>query len=325
MDKEQQELKEQQEEEEQKKEKELDLDSLMKRAKEGNIPTIEEIYLLNEQAMKLFRTYPNVVQVTAPVTLCGDIHGQFDDLLELFNIGGEVPFTSYVFMGDYVDRGLKSIETIVYLFALKLKYPSYITLLRGNHESLGTSYHFGFRDEIMKRYGDESVWRVFLRTFNTLPLAALISEKILCVHGGLSPNIKEIKDINSLDRFVEIPREGPMCDLTWGDPSNIEGFQPSVRDAGYMFGADVTRAWNEKNGLLFTARAHQLVSSGIEFGHDGQIVTIFSAPDYCMRCGNKAGIMEIDENLNRREIRFGTTRLKNGNDEIPEYFSVKAN
>lgn len=299
----------------------LDLDVLISNILHNKLPTVEEIKEINSEAQKLFQTYPNVVKVTAPVTICGDIHGQFEDLLELFRIGGSLPFTSYVFMGDYVDRGLRSIETIVYLLAMKLKYPNYITLLRGNHESSGTSYHFGFRDEIIRKYGDEKVWEFFLQTFNALPLGALISDKILCVHGGLSPHIKTIDDINKLNRMVEVPRDGPICDLLWSDPYDSLGFQPSIRDAGYLFGEDVTTEWNIDNGLLFTARAHQVVNSGLEFIHNDQLVTIFSAPNYCMRCGNEAGILELDENLNRKEIRFGSQSLVSENkDELPYYF-----
>lgn len=286
----------------------FDVDVIITKILSGTLPTPAEITELNSAARELFQTYPNVVPVAAPVTICGDIHGQFDDLLELFRIGGSLPYTSYVFMGDYVDRGLHSIESITYLLALKLKYPSYLTLLRGNHESSGTSYHFGFRDEIVRRYGSAALWDVFLQTFNALPLAALVSGRILCVHGGLSPQVHTIDDINSLNRFVEVPRDGPLCDLLWSDPYDAAGFQPSARDAGYMFGADATAEWNTANGLLFTARAHQLVNSGLEFTHGDQLVTVFSAPNYCMRCGNRAGILELDENLNRREIRFEAQR-----------------
>jgi serine/threonine-protein phosphatase 2A catalytic subunit len=216
--------------------------------------------------------------------------------------------TNYVFMGDYVDRGSQSVETVSYLFALKLKYPDHITLLRGNHESSGISQHFGFRDEVIERYGDDAIWQIYTQTFNFLPLACLVGEKILCVHGGLSPAIKKIADIETIERFRELPHEGPMCDLMWSDPSAQVGFHPSVREAGYQFGEDVTRNWNRANNLELTVRAHQLVMTGLEYTHNNQAVTIFSAPDYCMRCGNQAGILELDEKMKRKEIRFETPR-----------------
>ncbi|OHT02016.1 Serine/threonine-protein phosphatase 2A catalytic subunit alpha isoform [Tritrichomonas foetus] len=297
------------------------IDDIISKIETGGFPTVEDINYITSKAKELFSTFPNVIKVHSPVTICGDIHGQFGDLIELFKINGRVPYTNYLFMGDYVDRGNQSIETVTYLFALKLKYPSHITLLRGNHESAGISQHFGFRDECVTRYGDDAVWQTYINTFNTLPLAAHIDGRICCVHGGLSPEIKTIADIEKIDRFREIPHDGPMCDLVWSDPSTIQGFQPSMRDAGFQFGADVTKSWNTLNGLDFTARAHQLVMTGLEFAHDDQVVTIFSAPDYCMRCGNTAGVLELDEKLRRREIRFVTPRLLDErNDDVPEYF-----
>lgn len=297
------------------------VDAIIAKIEDGGVPDMEEIRFLNEEALVIFRSKPNVVRVEAPVTICGDIHGQFVDLMELFDICGKVPNTNYLFMGDYVDRGPKSVEVVSYLFALMIRYPESITLLRGNHESASTSLHFGFRDEVVSRYGSEEVWQIYTSTFNSIPLAALVGGKILCVHGGLSPSIKTIADIEEIDRFREIPHQGPMCDLMWSDPANISGFQPSIRDAGYQFGEDVTKAFNKTNGLILTCRAHQLVMGGVEYSHNNQIVTVFSAPDYCMRCGNTAGVIELDENLQRKEIIFETPRNTSViNDDIPDFY-----
>lgn len=299
------------------------VDEIIQKIESGGFPTADEVKYITTKSKELFSTYPNVIKVRSPVTICGDIHGQFDDLIELFKINGRVPFTDYLFMGDYVDRGNKSVETVTYLFALKLKYPDHITLLRGNHESAGVSQHFGFRDEVLKRYGNETVWKIYINTFNSLPLAALVNNKVLCIHGGLSPGIKTINDIEKIDRFKEIPHDGPMCDLLWSDPSTTRGFEPSIRDAGYQFGPDITKSWNDKNGLDLTVRAHQLVMTGLEYAHDNQIVTIFSAPDYCLRCGNTGGVLELDEKMRRKEIRFATPRLlDNSSDEVPSFFQL---
>jgi serine/threonine-protein phosphatase 2A catalytic subunit len=300
------------------------VDEIIKKIEDGGFPSLDDISYINQTARELFSGLPNVIHVNPPVTICGDIHGQYIDLVELFKIGGRIPLTNYLFMGDYVDRGSQSVETVSYLFALKIKYPNNITLLRGNHESAGVSQHFGFRDEVVQRYGDDSVWQTYTQTFNNLPLAALVGDKIVCVHGGLSPGIKSIADIEAISRFRELPHEGPMCDLVWSDPANQAGFQPSARDAGYQFGADVTAGWNKANHLQLTVRAHQLVMSGLEYSHQNQIVTIFSAPDYCMRCQNQAGILELDENLKRKEIRFDTPRnLLDAGGDIPDYFKIE--
>ena len=298
------------------------VDAIIAKIENGGLPTLEEIQFINQQATIIFEKCPNVITVEPPVTSCGDIHGQFVDLVELFKIGGKIPYTNYLFMGDYVDRGSQSVETVTYLFALKIKYPNNITLLRGNHESAGISQYFGFRDEVVARYGSDDVWKIYNKTFNTLPLAALVGRRILCVHGGLSPDIQSIDDIQRIDRFCEIPHSGPMCDLMWSDPGNVPGWQPSAREAGYQFGPDITAKWNNDNGLELTARAHQLVMTGLEFNHDDQVVTIFSAPDYCMRCKNTAGIMELDEKMRRKCITFETPRNLIETD-IPAYYQAE--
>ena len=155
------------------------LDNIISKIESGGFPSISDINFITSEAKKLFEKLPNVIQVNPPVTICGDIHGQFTDLIELFKINGPIPYTNYLFMGDYVDRGSQSVETVTYLFALKLKYPNNITLLRGNHESSGISQYFGFRDEVIARYGNEEVWQTYTETFNYLPLAAIVGGKIL--------------------------------------------------------------------------------------------------------------------------------------------------
>ena len=301
----------------------MDVDIILNKLINGILPTFEEIKNINDQCREIFKLLPNVVKVSAPVTICGDIHGQFEDLLELFEIGGKIPDTNYLFLGDYVDRGSKSIEVVTYLFCLKIKFPNHITLIRGNHESSGISQIFGFREEVISRYGNDTIWQIYTQTFNYLPLGALINSKVLCVHGGLSPSLKTIEDIQQLDRFCELPHSGPMCDLVWSDPSPVNGYSPSIRDAGYQFGPDASLEWNKTNGLDFTARGHQLVMSGLEYTHNDQIVTVFSAPDYCGRCKNLGGILELDEKLNKTNIKFETPlSLLNNLEKIPDYYKI---
>ncbi|OCT44489.1 Serine/threonine-protein phosphatase PP2A catalytic subunit [Cladophialophora carrionii] len=229
--------------------------------------------------------------------VCGDIHGQFHDLMELFRIGGPNPDTNYLFMGDYVDRGYYSVETVTLLVALKIRYPQRITILRGNHESRQITQVYGFYDECLRKYGNANVWKYFTDLFDYLPLTALIDNQIFCLHGGLSPSIDTLDNIRSLDRIQEVPHEGPMCDLLWSDPDDRCGWGISPRGAGYTFGQDISEAFNHNNGLTLVARAHQLVMEGYNWSQDRNVVTIFSAPNYCYRCGNQAAIMEIDEHL----------------------------
>lgn len=266
--------------------------------------TEAEVATMCNMAQEILHQESNVQGVHTPVTVCGDVHGQFHDLMELFCIGGPCPDTNYLFMGDYVDRGYYSVETISLLVAMKIRYPNRITILRGNHESRQITQVYGFYDECLRKYGNANVWKRFTDLFDYLPLTALIENKIFCLHGGLSPTIDTLDNIRTLDRIQEVPHEGPMCDLLWSDPDERCGWGISPRGAGYTFGHDISEAFNHANGLELIARAHQLVMEGFSWGQDKQVVTIFSAPNYCYRCGNQAAIMELDEQLNKKFIQI---------------------
>lgn len=262
------------------------------------------IKLLCEKAKEILMEESNVQAVKCPVTVCGDIHGQFHDLMELFRIAGKLPDTNFLFMGDYVDRGYYSVETVTLLVALKLRYKDRITILRGNHESRQITQVYGFYDECLRKYGSANVWKYFTDLFDYLPLTALIERQIFCLHGGLSPSIDTLDHIRSLDRVQEVPHEGPMCDLLWSDPDDRMGWGMSPRGAGFTFGQDISEQFNRNNDLTFVARAHQLVMEGYNWSHDKNVVTIFSAPNYCYRCGNQAAIMEVDEHMNLNFQQF---------------------
>ncbi|CAI2375300.1 unnamed protein product [Moneuplotes crassus] len=281
-----------------------DLDRQIQQLKECKTLTESEVRELCNQARDIFIEECNVQDVQAPVTICGDIHGQFYDLLELFNIGGDCPETNYLFLGDFVDRGFYSVETFLLLLALKVRYPDRIVLIRGNHESRQITQVYGFYDECMRKYGSASVWRYCTEIFDYLSLAALVDEKVFCVHGGLSPDIHLMDEIKSIDRKQEVPHEGGMCDLMWSDPDDTANWKPSPRGAGYLFGEDIVEKWNRENNIQLIARAHQLVMEGYKQMFNNQLVTVWSAPNYCYRCGNVASILEIDENLQENYKTF---------------------
>jgi len=183
-----------------------------------------------------------LIELEAPIKICGDVHGQFTDLLRLLEYGGFPPEASYLFLGDYVDRGKQSIETICLLLAYKIQYPENFFILRGNHESAGINRIYGFYDECKRRYSIK-LWKIFSDVFNCLPAAALIDEKILCMHGGLSPELKSLQQIADLERPCDVPDMGLLCDLLWSDPdANAVGWGENDRGVSYVFGPDVVSA-----------------------------------------------------------------------------------
>lgn len=259
-----------------------------------------DIKKLCEIVKELLLEESNVQPITSPVTVCGDIHGQFYDLLELLRTGGPIEETNYVFMGDFVDRGYYSLETLTLLLAYKAKYPDRITLLRGNHECRQITQVYGFYDECQSKYGNANPWKWCTEVFDLLTLAAIIDGRVLCVHGGLSPDICTIDQIRTIPRMQEIPHEGAFCDLMWSDPEDIETWAVSPRGAGWLFGSHVTAEFAHINGLELICRAHQLVQEGFKYMFpEKTLVTVWSAPNYCYRCGNVAAILAFDSELKR--------------------------
>ena len=308
-----------------------DLDEILERLFKREHLSESTVQMVCERAKEVLSNEPNVKPVRAPVTVVGDVrplthtnpsnvlkptmyitlhlsrtqvHGQFYDVIELFNIGGKPPFTNYLFMGDYVDRGMYSLETVTLLICMKVRYPDRITLTRGNHECRQITQVYGFYDECLRVYGNANVWKYFTDAFDCLPLASLIEGRIFCPHGGLSPSLNKIDEVAKLNRHVEIPHEGPICDLMWSDPDERPGWGISPRGAGYTFGLDISQKFNHDNNLMYIVRAHQLVMDGYQWQHDEAVLTLFSAPNYCYRCGNQAAIMQLDENINSHIIAY---------------------
>ncbi|XP_002132653.2 serine/threonine-protein phosphatase 4 catalytic subunit-like [Drosophila pseudoobscura] len=281
-----------------------DLDRQIDQLKRCECLKESEVRALCRQAREILVEESNVQQVDTPVAVAGDVHGQFYDVLELFRVGGDVPAKNYLFLGDFVDRGYHSVETIQLLLALKVRYPDRITLIRGNHESRQISEVYGFYDECLQKYGSASVWHYCTDVFDYLSLSAIIDGKIFCIHGGLSPSITTLDQLRLIDRKMEIPHDGSMCDLLWSDPEDQIGWSVSPRGAGYLFGHDVVVEFNHANGLDMICRAHQLVMEGYKWHFDQSVLTVWSAPNYCYRCGNVASILKLDEHLNRDFVIF---------------------
>jgi serine/threonine-protein phosphatase 4 catalytic subunit len=219
---------------------------------------------------------------------------------------------------------LNIVHDIHVIFLCQVRYPDRIMLIRGNHESRQITQVYGFYDECLRKYGSVNVWRYCTEIFDYLSLSAIIDDRIFCVHGGLSPSLSTLDQIRAIDRKQEVPHDGPMCDLLWSDPEDIEGWGLSPRGAGYLFGGDVVRKWNEINGTSLICRAHQLVMEGYKYMFNETLVTVWSAPNYCYRCGNVAAILELDENLGRQFKIFEAAPIENrgvpAKRPAPDYF-----
>ena len=267
------------------------------------------------------------------MTICGDIRGQFFDLIELFKIGGNIPNTNYLFLGNYIGEGYYSIECISLLLCLKIRYPKRIYLLRGNKDNRQSSQVNGFYDECISKYGNINIWKYFTDLFDYLPLAAIIESKIFCLHGGLSPDIKTLEQINKLDRICETPMKGPLSNLLNSYPDERIGWalipRPRIRE-DYIFGEDVTKEFNHNNKLNMIINGNYyktLDREGYFWCHSKLTLTIFSAPNCNYRCGNKAAIFEVDEYLNNTILQFGPNPIQRRKDQdkeftkrIPDYF-----
>ena len=305
----------------------VDVDAILEKLRKFKLPTEQEIKQLCDKAKEILNPLDNVAELKCPITVCGNIHGQFEDLLEIFDIGGEVPETNYIFLGNLVDRGYNSVETLIFLLTLKIKYPHRITLLRGSHESRQISQIYGFYEECQKKYGNVSIWRMCTDIFDLFQLCAIIESKIFCVHGGLSPLLNFIDDIRKIDRKQEVPRNGLMYDILYSDPDEgVWTYVYQFHGAGYCFGEKDVNKFNRENNINLIARSHQLIQEGYQFLFNEKLVTVWSAPNY-FKCGNDASIMEFDEHMNRNFKIFKACpeNVRNQVDKkpVPEYFFIK--
>ncbi|KAI3894025.1 hypothetical protein MKX03_034918 [Papaver bracteatum] len=255
-----------------------------------------EIRQLCRYSSSIFLKQPVLLELQPPIKICGDIRGHYSDLLRLFESCGSPSQTNYLFLGDYVDRGDRGIETICLLLAFKIKYQDKFFLLRGNHESASIKYLYGFYDECKRRFSVR-LWKTFCRCFNCLPVAAVIEERIFCVHGGLSPHLKNFDQIRDICRPVDVPDKGLLCDLLWSDPDkDFYGWRENDNGVSCTFGADKITKFLDNHDIDLICRAHQVVEKGYEFFAGQKLVTIFSAPNYCWD-DNVGVVMNVDATL----------------------------
>jgi len=252
---------------------------------------------LCNKVKELLLNQPMLLELGAPIKICGDVHGQFHDLLRLFEYGGFPPEANYLFLGDYVDRGKQSLEVVSLLFAYKIKYPENFFILRGNHECSSINRIYGFYDECRRRYSVK-LWKSYCSAFDCLPCCAIIDDKIICMHGGLSPELTTMNQIANISRPCDVPDAGLLCDILWSDPdSGVEGWAQNDRGVSFTFGKDVVESFLRRHDLDLIVRAHQVVEDGYEFFAKRELVTVFSAPNYCGEFDNAGAMMTVDDTL----------------------------
>ena len=274
--------------------------------KEGRISKSDALLILR-QAIETFKREKSMIEINHAVTVIGDIHGQFYDLLKLLDMVGEIETQRLVFLGDYVDRGIFSVEVILVLYALKLNYPENIFMIRGNHESRQLTTYFNFRSECLYKF-DIEFYDTVCESFDMLPVACLINKKFLAVHAGISPELKTLENISKLNRFSEPPSKGLLCDILWSDPiDNDTGACDeqytvnAARGCSYYFGLSAANTFLKRNKLLTIIRAHEVQVEGYKMHHwNGNeafpvVITIFSAPNYCGIYKNKAAVIRFED------------------------------
>jgi serine/threonine-protein phosphatase 5 len=261
---------------------------------------IHKKYLIHiiSQVKEIYDMKSTLVDVEIPdedeFNVCGDIHGQYYDLLNIFKINGYPSKTNpYLFNGDFVDRGSFSVECIITLLCWKVLYPDHFHMTRGNHETRNLNKLYGFEGEVKAKY-DESVYECFCELFCSLPLGHVLNKTVIVVHGGLfSQDGVTLQDIKNTIRFREPPEKGIMSEILWSDPTKLPGRHPSKRGVGVSFGPDVAKRFLDDNKLSILVRSHEVKNEGYEEEADGRVITIFSAPNYCDQMGNKGALIRF--------------------------------
>lgn len=268
------------------------------------------------QCEDVLRREPNLLDMKDPLVIVGDLHGQFYDFEKVLELGGSPASSKYLFLGDFVDRGCFSTEVMLLLYAIKLNYPDTTYLLRGNHECRQMTSFFNFRKECLTKF-DLEIYEIFMNSFDSLPLACIVNGKFLALHGGIGPELRTLEDIRTLNRFLEPPKSGVLCDVLWADPVNSEDGKSQerfrandVRGCSYFFNSEAVVKFLKRNELLSVIRAHEAQLEGYKMHTWGStsfpfVITIFSAPNYCDVYNNKGAIIKFQQgNLSIHQLVY---------------------
>lgn len=269
------------------------MQNFIERIQHYELLTESEICYVCDKVIDIMILEPNIRRITKNSIVIGDIHGQFSDLLHIFQVHGSPEQNSYVFLGDYVDRGENSLECIMLLLVYKIMYPDNIALIRGNHEQKTINRVYGFYDEVCMKYGGCKIWNIINNVFPHFNLGCIIDNKYLCVHGGISPRVT-INKLERADRFEKITEESIINDIIWSDPYYKQGFAPNPRGSGFLFGEDILKQFLMFNNLEMIVRSHQLAIEGYKWDFENLCLTIWSAPDYMGKCSNPASVLFVE-------------------------------
>ena len=273
----------------------------------------DSLNILCEVILPIFQNEPSLLEVTAPVTIIGDLHGQIFDLYQILRHFDLPPKTKYLFLGDLVDRGPFSIQVISLVFTLKVLYPEDVYIIRGNHEFHRLSMTGGFFNEVVELYGNQNLFDKMNYVFNYLPLAATIGP-YLCIHAGLSPDFRSLSQIKDIKRPVSDYDSPILSGILWSDPSSEPtDFSASRRGFGFYFNYPPLQAFLNNNKLKAVIRGHECVD-GIKTMWNESLITVFSASNYCGVSNNKCGVLFIDDQFNMRGKLLGPYRFINKRD-----------
>ena len=267
---------------------------------------------------EVLKSEPTLLRLSAPCIIVGDVHGEIFDLYRVFGIHGLPPRTKYLFLGDLIDRGEESVAVVALVFALKLLFPEHVYVLRGNHEFVEMAKRQGFYSETQAKFKGSNVFGIYCDAFEYLPLAALVDETIFCVHGGISPGLKELAQIDKIQRPLNAASIDLVRGILWSDPVETVGdFVPSRRGVGYGYGQEVVRRFMEANGLELIVRGHECVAEGVKFLFESNLVSVFTASNYCGIEQNDAGVLVVEDSRNVRGSTFNREKDVQSGRAIP--------
>ena len=271
------------------------------------IPFFDSITIINlcHLSIKSLEKQPTLLKIQPPVVVVGDLHGSFHDLLRIFSIFKQPPTTKYLFLGDYVDRGPFSLEVMIMLITYQCAFPDHVFLVRGNHEIPRVNSVYGFKSNVIFAYGYDDIWHCFQKVFAWMPLAAVIGGEIFCVHGGISPLLRTVDQIENIKRPISSPTDVLTNDILWSDPSaKVKKFKPSERENGNVFGSKAIKQFFKSSGMKLIIRAHQCVEEGISVFEKAPLITVFSSSCYGKYSDNKCGVVIINEKNEYRTLSF---------------------